>query len=318
MQSVDVIIPVYRPDEGFLDLIEQLKRQDHAVHKIIIANTEKRYWDDLVNCHASLRDMENLEVHHLEKKDFDHGATRRWAVKFSEAEYFLMMTQDAIPADDHLVENLLKPFADPQVAVSYARQLPKKGATTPVEDITRAFNYPSESRRKSKADIENLGIKTYFCSNVCAMYRRDVYQKLGGFVKEAIFNEDMYYAAAAVNAGYEIAYEASAKVYHSHVYSNQKQFQRNFDLGVSQADHPEIFEKVPSESEGVKLVKRTALGLLKRGRGLLIIPMLVTSAYKYFGYKAGKNYQNLTKKQIMKYTMNPTFWERRWESLSQK
>ena len=39
-----------------------------------------------------------------------------------------------------------------------------------------------------------MGIKTYFCSNVCAAYKKDIFEKLGGFVDRTIFNEDMIYA----------------------------------------------------------------------------------------------------------------------------
>jgi len=56
----------------------------------------------------------------------------------------------------------------------------------------------------------------------------------------------MIYAAAAVKAGYAIRYEAQAQVIHSHQYTNWQQLRRNFDLGVSQADHPEVFAGVSS------------------------------------------------------------------------
>ena len=98
-------------------------------------------------------------------------------------------------------------------------------------------------------------------------------------------------------------------VIHSHQYTNKEQFRRNFDLGVSQAEHPEIFGSVPSESEGVRLVKKTAQYLRDRGEGRRILPMCVTSIYKFFGYKLGKNYKRLSFRRIMKYTMNKAYWE---------
>ena len=113
-----------------------------------------------------------------------------------------------MPADDNLIEQLTEPLRD-QVAVSYARQLPREDCA-PVECYTRDFNYPAQSRIKSAEDLKTLGIKTFFCSNVCAAYRREIYEELGGFVKHTIFNEDMIYAAKAVEAGYAIAYAADA------------------------------------------------------------------------------------------------------------
>ena len=98
-----------------------------------------------------------------------------------------------------------------------------------------------------------LGIKTYFCSNVCAMYSRKIYNVIGGFTHKTIFNEDMVYAGNACQKGYAICYVPEAGVIHSHNYSCGQQFHRNFDLGVSQTDHPEIFGGISSESEGKRI-----------------------------------------------------------------
>ena len=66
----------------------------------------------------------------------------------------------------------------------------------------------------------------------------------------------MIYARGLLDAGYLIAYEARAAVIHSHNYSALGQFKRNFDLGVSHALYPQVFEGLPAESEGIRLVKK--------------------------------------------------------------
>lgn len=307
MQEIDVIIPVYKPGKEFIELIEKLEGQTVPIRQIILFNTEQKYWEAFQYDYPRRKRYENIKVWHISKREFDHGKTRREAVKKSQTDIFVMMTQDAMPEDASLLERLIEPLKEKDVAVSYARQLPG-GEAGPVERFTRQFNYPEESRIKSERDIPELGIKTFFCSNVCAAYRRDIYEKQGGFVRRAIFNEDMIYAAGCIKAGYRIAYAADARVIHSHRYTNKEQFHRNFDLGVSQAEHPEVFANVPSESEGIKLVRRTAEYLKKEGEGRLILPMCVTSIYKFLGYKLGKNYKRLSFRRIMKYTMNREYW----------
>ena len=121
----------------------------------------------------------------------------------------------------------------------------------------------------------------------------------------------MVYAAACAERGYGIAYAASAQVIHSHHYTNKEQFHRNFDVGVSQAEHPEVFDSVPSESEGIRLVKQTAAYLKKEGYSKLIIPMCITSAYKLIGYKLGKNYKKLSPNKVLKYTMNKEYFRKK-------
>lgn len=310
--TVDVLIPTYRPDRRFARLLQMLSKQTVKPRRIIVMNTEEAYWNE-----EGYRGIRGLEVHHVTKAEFDHGGTRNLAAWYSEAEIMIFMTQDAVPQDEYLIEELLKAFEQtgPQgevVAQAYARQLPAKGCHL-IERLTRDFNYPDQPVVKTKADLERLGIKTYFASNVCCAYRKDIFEAREGFITSTIFNEDMIYAGGIIQDGYAIAYVPSAKVIHSHNLSPMEQFHRNFDMAVSQADHPEVFEGLPSEGEGIRLVKQTAVKLLKRGRFWLIPSLVVSSGCKYLGYRIGKKYRSLPRKMILWCSMSPAYWERRWK-----
>ncbi|MCX4323585.1 MAG: glycosyltransferase [Lachnospiraceae bacterium] len=308
MERVDVIIPVYKPERGFLTMIEKLRAQTVPINRIILMNTEQKYLDRLLYGTTLERENHNnITVKHLSKREFDHGRTRNHGVKLSDADVFLMMTQDAMPADEYLVERLLESMRGEKIAAAYARQLPGEDSSE-AERYTRQFNYPEESCVKTKADLPKLGVKTFFCSNVCAAYRRDVFDELGGFVNRAIFNEDMLFAAKAVEAGYGIAYAAQAKVYHSHNYTYRQQFRRNFDLGVSQADHPEVFAAYPSESEGIRLVKSTVAHLKGKRMWNKIPDVIIQSGFKYMGYLLGKRYRRLPGRLVTAFSSNKEYW----------
>lgn len=306
--SIDILIPTCKPASGFEVLIKRLEEQTIKPANIRVINTRKEWWEQRIDTDSFLTAHPTVKLEHIEPAEFDHGATRNRGMEESQAEYVVCMTQDAMPLDAHLLEELIKPFSDSRVAVSYARQLPAADAS-PIEVFTRSFNYPAQDRVKGKEDIPELGIKTYMCSNVCAMYRKDIYESQGGFIRHTIFNEDMIYAAGVIQAGYRIAYVAGAGVIHSHNYSGIQQFHRNFDLGVSQADHPEIFEAVPSESEGIKMVKQTAKYLCSHGKWYLLPKLVWQSGWKYLGYRTGKHYRKLSCKKIMRYTMNVNYWK---------
>lgn len=310
MGKIDVIIPVYKPDQNFLALVDRLERQTVKVNKIIIMNTEKKYFDRLVEGTDFFEKYENVKVIHLKKKDFNHGLTRRQGVERSDAPIFVMMTMDAMPVDEYLVEKLTAPLEREDVAVSYGRQMAGKDSGE-IERFTRKFNYPERGYEKSAKDMEKLGIKTFFCSNVCAAYRRDLYDRLGGFVSHTIFNEDMIYAAGAIKAGYKIVYEADAKVAHCHNYTCRQQFCRNFDLGVSQADHPEVFASVSSEGEGAALIGKTMVHLWRNGKKRLIPGLYISSCFKYAGYLLGKHYKRLPESLVLKCTMSKEYWEQK-------
>lgn len=305
---IDLVIPVCKPGDEFLQLLAKINNQSYPVGKIILMNTEEQYWKEFVIKHKEIENFDKLEVHHLTRREFDHGNTRNQGISYSDAEYILLMTQDAVPENEFLVESLLKGFDNPKVAVAYGRQLPREDCRE-AEKFTRSFNYPAESKVKSKADIETMGIKAFFCSNVCAMYKREFFDLLGGFTKKTIFNEDMIFAGNAIKADYMIAYVAEARVVHSHNYGNMEQLHRNFDLGVSQKEHPEVFAGIKSESEGIKLVKKTAAHLWKSKRKLQIIPMVIQSGFKFVGYRLGKNYTKLSKGFVIKCSMNKSYWQ---------
>ena len=304
--KTDVIIPSYHPGEEFGRLLERLNAQKYPINKIIIMNTEEKFWK---------KEWENkyplVEVHHLSKEEFDHGATRRKGAELSDAEILVFMTQDALPADRNLIGNLVSVLQNNENAgAAYARQLPKEDCRF-LEKYTRSFNYPEKSCVKTEKDVETRGIKTYFCSNVCAAYDHSVYEKVGGFPEKAIFNEDMIYAGWMAKKGYAIVYAADARVYHSHNYTCMQQFHRNFDLGVSQAEHPEVFEGVPSEGEGIRLVKKSMAYLVRTGHIWMIPGLFFQSAAKYAGYFLGKRYRKLPENLILACTMSPYYWKKR-------
>ena len=313
---VDIVIPTYKPDSDFIRLIEALTtHMSDYVNRIYVMNTEEALWQKSIPSDFE-ESHENLTVTHIKKADFDHALTRHEGMLKTTTPYVLFMTQDAVPYDDEFIPSLIKALdSDENIAVAYARQLPNEKCNK-IERLTRDFNYPDTSVIKGKEDIERLGIKTFFCSNVSAMYKRDIYDKLGGFEGPAIFNEDMVYAGHAVNAGYKIAYVAESRVIHSHNYKGREQFHRNFDLGVSQTCHPEVFDGIKSESEGVKMVLKNALSLLGRGAVFSIFKLVWLSGNKYLGYKKGRNYRALSCEKIMKYTMNPGYWNRVFEEKS--
>ena len=108
--KVDVIIPAYHPGKEFSTLIERLTKQTFPIHRIIVMNTEETYWNKELEEKFSI-----LEVHHLKKQEFDHGATRACAAELSDADVMVFMTQDALPADKSLIENLVKALTEDEV-----------------------------------------------------------------------------------------------------------------------------------------------------------------------------------------------------------
>ena len=106
MYTVDVIIPTYKLGSELSMLIDELEKQAYRPEKIIIVNTEKRYLVEKKDAMDAINKYDNIVVHHISKKEFDHGETRNLGVSLSNADFFLMITQDAVPRDYQLISNL--------------------------------------------------------------------------------------------------------------------------------------------------------------------------------------------------------------------
>lgn len=311
MGNVDVVIPVYKPDKKLQMVISRLMGQTIVPSNIFLIHT--RSSEDDWHTEQLLQEVQTeysvVQVVSIAQEEFDHGGTRDMAMHLCKSQYVLMMTQDAMPKNGKLIETLRNAQGE-KISVVFARQEPAKDCRI-IERYTRTFNYPAESHSAmEKAAQTNNGIKSIFCSDVCAMYDRIAYEEVGGFPGKVIFNEDEIFAAKSLKAGYDIRYEAQAVVIHSHNYSGVQYFKRYFDLGVSQTDFSYIFNEYHAEDEGIRLVKQTFRYLMKRKSYFDIPVLFYHSGMKLIGMKLGKMYRKLPDKIIMKCTSNKAYWKR--------
>ena len=140
----------------------------------------------------------DLEV--IDPGTFGHGRTRNLALRLcADTRYAVFLTQDAVPVGADWLVQLLAPFARPDVAISFGRQLSRPNATLP-ERFAREFNYPAVDEITTEADIAHRGIKAVFCSNSFAAYDRARLLSAGGFPEDLPMGEDMarHLAAAAL------------------------------------------------------------------------------------------------------------------------
>lgn len=280
---ISLIIPTCNAEKYLDSLLTSINSQTLIPDEIIIVDSESD--DRTVDI---CEKYSNVRVIMIKRKDFDHGATRDMALKQSKGEIVIFMTQDALPADKYFIKNLVAPLlADKKMAVVSGRQLPRNDATK-MERLVREFNYPDKSNVREKKDLPKYGIKTYYCTDVCAAYNRQIYLELGGFEYPLRTNEDMFYAAVAVKNGYKVAYEASAKVIHSHNMTLKQQYERNYIQGIEIERHKELLGDVSMNSEGTKLVKYVSKELLKKGDIISFVHFGFDCIARYLGNKKGK------------------------------
>ena len=280
--SVSVVIPTLNAEPEIEDLLALLEAQTFAPREIIVIDSSS---DDHTVEIAKARSL--VRVIEIQRKDFDHGGTRNLGFNESVGDFVLFMTQDAVPVDEFLLEKLLRPFEDGDVAIVSARQLPKEDAR-PFERLVREFNYPDESNKRSEKDIGRLGIKAFFSSDVCCMYRRSAVDEIGGISSPCSPNEDMLAAARLLVSGYDVCYSSEAQVVHSHNLTLRQQYDRNRAIGAFMKRHNDELRGVSDLGEGMKLVKFVLKRLAKEGRLIEICAFLLDCAARVVGNRAGR------------------------------
>lgn len=244
----------------------------------------------------------------IDRSTFNHGGTRQRAVEMRpDADIVVMMTQDAIPQRDDAILRLADAFSDPRVGIAYGRQLPRTVARG-IERHARLMNYPPQSAVRSLQDRDEIGVKTVFCSDSFAAYRRSALHSVGGFPRDAFFAEDQLVAGRMLIDGWRIAYRGDAEVTHSHGYTMLEEFRRYFDVGVFHGRNHWLIDTFgTAEGEGLRFIK-SEIAYLTRHDPLQLPSAVVRTFAKYAGYKMGSREAKLSNRWKRRLSMQPFYW----------
>ena len=253
-----------------------------------------------------------VKLHQIPPEQFHHAKTRNYLASLATGEYLVFLSQDAFPANSEWLRSLVSNLKEPKIAAVYGRHLPKPGCTLE-RKATLASAYGDRRIVKDISRKDELGYRCFHFSTVNAAIRRDVWEK-APFPEEMPVYEDVYIAVKLLNEGWQIAYEPTAAVYHSHNFDAKALFKRYFDTGVIY-QRLKLFENGGGASmfrEGLRVIAKKIRGnksgdpssnqrsltlqaiyydfvkfvALSIGRNEHLLPLLAKrrlSAYKIFG-----------------------------------
>jgi len=155
------------------------------------------------------------------QREFSHGGTRNLAVEGTSADFVILTVQDAVPLSTRTAVELLAPLlADPQLAATYGRQVPRHGCHPVLAARIGAWAGGDEPVRQSLGGrdwetlepMERLGLIRY--DHVIACMRRSAW--VDEPFAPVSFGEDVEWASRIVRGGGALAFVPSAAVEHSH------------------------------------------------------------------------------------------------------
>ncbi len=228
LNSVSVIIPTRNAGKLFEQTLKALAGQNYAGEiEIVIIDTESE------DGTPALAQKFGAKVIPIKKSMFNHGLTRNQAVENSSGKILVFLSQDSVPGDEHFIQNITSAFADPLVAGSYARQLPRDNADIFTKrDLNAWLTGRTQPEVRWIADFdayEQLSAmdKYFFCNfdDVASAMRRSVWQAIPYAMND--FGEDIEWSKDALEAGWKIAYVPDAFVIHSHNKNIRYEYSRN-------------------------------------------------------------------------------------------
>lgn len=302
MSGIHVHIPTWKGADHLRRLLPALLDQETLPTTIVVIDSASP------DGSADIAREHGCTVLVIPQSEFNHGGTRNRAVDVGggEPDVLVFLTQDALPANPQFLGNLVAPVLDGTAQAAFARQLPYPEAS-PLEAFARHFNYPAQSALRRLSDVDRLGLKAFFFSNVASAVRRDAFVAVGGFPANLIMNEDMVLCARLLQAGGTVAYCAEAEVRHSHDYTIGQQFRRYFDIGAFLAGSNEVSGKVGGE--GFRFVRGQLAWCWRNGAKSWIPRCIVEAGAKFVGMHLGKRQRFLPRWLKRRCSMHAYHWQ---------
>ena len=177
----------------------------------------------------------SVHLHEIDKKEFNHGATRNLGAQLTSGEFIAFLTHDALPYNDRWLYNLVTSIERfPNAAGAFGKHLPYPDASPFTKrDLNAHFDMFSKlplsigkkthKKRWKRRDPQWMQPLHFYSDNNSCM-KRSVFKEIP--YREVQFGEDQLWAYDVIEAGYEKVYAPQALVFHSHDFDVEETFER--------------------------------------------------------------------------------------------
>jgi rhamnosyltransferase len=175
-------------------------------------------------------------------EDFSFGRALNAGLAASNSDFAVFASAHVYPVYDSWIEQLVAPFQDERIALTYGRQqAPPDGRFSEQQLLARWFPSRSVARQRDP-----------FCNNANAAIRRSVWETIP-YDEQLTGLEDLDWAKRVLDFGHELSYVAEAPVVHVH--------DESFGQVVNRYRREAIAHKQIYDEHGMRLATAVRLGV---------------------------------------------------------
>jgi len=278
---ISIIIRTYNEEKYLEELIQAINSQSYQDYEIILVDSGSE--DNTLN----IAKKYNVKIVKINKKDFSFGYSLNVGIQNSNGEFCAFISGHCIP-DKYWLENLIKPFSNENVVLTYGKQIGVETSKFSEHQIFRRW-FPDESIEKQDNP---------FCNNANACIRFEFW-KINKYDETLTGLEDVDYGVRILKQRFDISYVADAVVKHIH---NETYLQIKWRYEREAITYYKIYEnEIFSFYDIIKYLLLNIFTDIKQKQGFRNIISIIKFRFNqfygtYIGYKYIKNKQSLKNK----------------------
>jgi glycosyltransferase involved in cell wall biosynthesis len=194
-----VVVRCYNEEQHIGRLLSGIRQQTVQDVEIIVVDSGS------TDATVAIASQYPVKILSIRPEEFSFGRSLNLGCKAAYGEFIVLASAHVYPVYQDWLEQLLAPFSNPEVALSYGKQRGNK-VTKYSEHQVFAKWFPEQS---------NLVQCHPFSNNANAAIRRSLWEQLP-YDETLTGLEDLDWAKRVMQLGYRIAYTAEAEIKHVH------------------------------------------------------------------------------------------------------
>lgn len=197
--NVSIVIRALNEAEHLPRLLEGIAAQNRVADEVILVDSGST--DGTV----AIAERAGCKVVHIPPSDFSFGRALNVGCEAAKGDVLVFASAHTYPLDSDWLGNLVEPFGENRVALSYGSQRGDSRSTFSETQLLRGW-FPEQN---------DLDQDNPFCNNANCAVRRDIWQRIP-YDEELPGLEDIAWAKRAIAEGWQLVYRADAGIAHIH------------------------------------------------------------------------------------------------------